>query len=768
MYIENIKIGNFGKLSSREFDLKSGVNIIEGKNESGKTTLGEFIKFIFYGLSNKNSDGEMSERKRHISWKENEASGSLVLNCDGKRYRIERFVTPHGAGYRDSVSVVDMSSNSVVEGIKNVGEFFFGLPEDVFTSTIYVRQADGAAFNGESIGQAVENIFYSADESVNTEKALKKLDEARVQLKHKKNTGRGLLDSLEKERDSLSLLLSEARYANEQILKNEDSLHNTKNSIEKNKKDCEVLASKVRKKEISSILGKFSELKKYTDALSVAEKKKHELKSALNINGFCPDEQYYNDLTRLKNELVYIKNGVSEFDIPEEDFGVSDEKIAVFEKLKENGGGKCVEEKILTYKTKTKTFGLCACILGFVTFCSAVCAFLFGKISSLVLALSAGGVALCGTLTFMCLYLALKNKRSANALVSEFCNCGEEDLSEVLSQYTEYEDMCLKSEEMRKYLDKKRDEAEENVDRTSEKICELLAKWGVRTSDSSYDSVLKNVNDVLGGISKINERIAQFDREIDMNNVSISILKSQLSSYDYEALREEYDSIGFDVADEDGEELKRKYDFTLRARDALTQRLTELEKSLAESRAKTYRPAELESRLRIVEDKYNELSFKYDAYVLAYEKLQNAGVALRGKLAPGLSYSAGRLMDELTDGKYKEIGVSDKLKLTYSFEEDGAYHTKQIDCVSSGTKDIAYVSLRLALAELFSKNGKKIPVVFDEAFARLDDGRLCNMLSIAEKYASDNCQAIVLTSQTREAEIMKAGKCGDGFSYITM
>ena len=48
MFIEKIKIGNFGKLSCREFDLTSGVNILEGRNESGKTTFGEFIKFVFY------------------------------------------------------------------------------------------------------------------------------------------------------------------------------------------------------------------------------------------------------------------------------------------------------------------------------------------------------------------------------------------------------------------------------------------------------------------------------------------------------------------------------------------------------------------------------------------------------------------------------------------------------------------------------------------------------------------------------------------------
>ncbi|MBR6682112.1 MAG: AAA family ATPase, partial [Clostridia bacterium] len=262
MYIEKIKIGNFGKLHDKEYDLSRGVNIIEGKNESGKTTIGEFIKFIFYGLSNKiDYNTDLSERKRHISWKSNDAAGSIVINTGEKRYRIERSLFPHGVTYRDEFTVVDLASNSEVMGINNPGEFFFGIPEDVFTHTVYIRQADGAYFNGESIGQAVENIFYSADESVNTEKALKKLDDARMLLKHKKNTGRGLLDRLEKEKEELSLRLEKAREDNIVLLKKEEALRDNKNAALKNKADIQTYSDIIRKKELHSIIEKFDSIK---------------------------------------------------------------------------------------------------------------------------------------------------------------------------------------------------------------------------------------------------------------------------------------------------------------------------------------------------------------------------------------------------------------------------------------------------------------------------------------------------------------------------
>ena len=53
MIIKQIHIDAFGKLSDTDISLTDGLNIIEGKNESGKSTLGAFIKFIFYGLDSK-------------------------------------------------------------------------------------------------------------------------------------------------------------------------------------------------------------------------------------------------------------------------------------------------------------------------------------------------------------------------------------------------------------------------------------------------------------------------------------------------------------------------------------------------------------------------------------------------------------------------------------------------------------------------------------------------------------------------------------------
>ena len=56
MIIQKIEIGSFGKLENTVLNLSGGVNIVRGANESGKSTICNFIKFIFYGLPQKPSE----------------------------------------------------------------------------------------------------------------------------------------------------------------------------------------------------------------------------------------------------------------------------------------------------------------------------------------------------------------------------------------------------------------------------------------------------------------------------------------------------------------------------------------------------------------------------------------------------------------------------------------------------------------------------------------------------------------------------------------
>lgn len=750
MYIEKINIGSFGKLSDRVFELSEGVNIIEGKNESGKSTLSEFIKFVFYGLSGRSVNGAMSERKRHMSWSTNSASGSIVLNDDGKRYRIERRIIPYASGAKEEVNVVDLSSNTFAEGIKNPGEHFFGIPEEVFVSTVYVRQSDGAVFKGEDVGRAVGNIFYSADESVNTEKALKKLDEARVLIKHKKNTGRGLIDALEAEKEELTEKLSAARERNATLMATEDSLGRALGAFEKNKKDVASMAQTLKKCRLHRSICKLDERKKYRIALEGFTEQKNKLIKATSFNGFFPGEDYVSSVKEAKSEIEFIKKSCEAYD-DISDVGdramYSNELASV---IKSMGGSEGIDEKLYNKKRKRKSF----IIASAAAWTAAVVFFVLGFLKVAlppIVWLCLGGVGL--VLSALFAFSAASASSYLKRILVRFDAEDEEMLFAIIHDIEEKELYNQSRNEIIRFRAVQKADEEKNLEKALSKAHTLLGKWGITVEQKDTGSVIAALESVVSDWDEIKRNLEMFDKEIEKNTEILKLLDIQLSGVSEESVRAEYDGIdcGFDIESEG--EVQKRHEFAVKAGEAMTEKIRGLEMTLAELKATVGNPSELHSRLDTVNARINELSLKYDAYVLAYEKLEGAASALRNKLAPGLSAVAGLLMDGLTDGKYKTIGVSDELEMTYTLEDGGNVFTRPIETVSSGTRDLAYVSLRLALADILSKKGGKLPVVFDEAFSRLDETRLKNMLEVVRKYSSLGAQILVMTSRSGEAEI---------------
>jgi len=109
------------------------------------------------------------------------------------------------------------------------------------------------------------------------------------------------------------------------------------------------------------------------------------------------------------------------------------------------------------------------------------------------------------------------------------------------------------------------------------------------------------------------------------------------------------------------------------------------------------------------------------------------------------------MMEAFSGGKYKSIAVASGLSLSYD-AGTGALTRHGIEFMSAGTQDIAYISLRLALVNLLFRKGNP-PLIFDESFARLDEGRLRNVLRLLEK-AAEGTQIIILTAQPREYALL--------------
>ena len=196
MIIEQLQIDSFGFLKQQTYTFSRGLNIIEGENETGKSTLCLFIKFMLYGLA------RGTEREQGVSFDTGRAAGTMTIRVGGERYRIERTLTASGNTFKEQVRTLDLRTGAPAFVNDEPGTALFGVNGDVFLNTAFIRQTADSTVGGKTLRESVENILFSAHEDINTKKAIKKLEDVRVYYLHKNRKG-GLLWELEHQLNDL-------------------------------------------------------------------------------------------------------------------------------------------------------------------------------------------------------------------------------------------------------------------------------------------------------------------------------------------------------------------------------------------------------------------------------------------------------------------------------------------------------------------------------------------------------------------------------------
>ena len=144
MKVEEIKINAFGTLKNKEINLSDKINIIHGKNESGKSTLLTYIKTAFYGISRNKSGKEISDYDKYKPWSGEEFSGKIKYTLDnGEQFEIFRDFNKKNPKIYNA-KLEDVTNQFNIDK-KEGSQFFFeqvGIDENIFTSTIMAEQLE--------------------------------------------------------------------------------------------------------------------------------------------------------------------------------------------------------------------------------------------------------------------------------------------------------------------------------------------------------------------------------------------------------------------------------------------------------------------------------------------------------------------------------------------------------------------------------------------------------------------------------------------------
>lgn len=743
MIIERVEIREFGRIRNASFDFSPKVQIISGPNESGKSTLAAFLRYMLYGFPR--ASGEVSEKKKRIGWEGGTAAGSMTVRLSGgKRYRIERVTTVTTAAggvretYREVAQIIDLETNTPLPGTDTAGEHFLGVPEEVYRATAFVGQLDSARVGGQEINEAIENILFAGDESVNVPRALERLDNLRRALLHKNGKG-GELFELESEAGELSRRLSLAKEKNTEILEREAELDRLSKQIENAERALTAATVEERNAHNRLLVAAF-------DRLHEAERQKAAAEAALReMDGLPAYRLTENDLIDLQAnrlaameaERTYLQARATREgagDVPLSDG--EQEQLATAEKM----GGTRALARTVRRAGGLSVASLVAAIVG-------VLAAIGGALPFMPLRfvlLGAGGLlAVLGTLGFF-LFRA-KTARTAAAL-------GVKDKKALLSLLPRLDDAARA---LAAHRDEKQaataDEsaALEAYNRALGLLDTVVRRFG--TPLPSEEAIYPFLDALESSARRVMEKKKQHDSARKSAEAIIDALIIRTAGANEAAVREalpEGDTT--DIESINLENLRKRKDFYIGQTKALSVRRSELERALYAVRSRAEDPVALESDLAQLSRRIEAARDKHRAAVMAHEALSGAGERLRAEIAPRLSHFSCGLVEHLTGGKYDRMGVDNNLAVSIGTESGT---TVPIDYMSAGTQDLAYLSLRMALIDLLYR--EKPPVCFDESFSHQDDGRAARMIELLHAMGEAGQQCLLFTCHAREEQLWR-------------
>ena len=754
MIIEKINIKSFGLITDMTLEFSETVNVIEGQNESGKSTIAAFIKYMLYGFEENDSEEAITERKKRINWHTNTAEGSMYVRVKNKRYLITRSTIPSEntsrPTYKEESSIVDLETGSPAFGKLSAGEVFFGVDRNLFDNTAFIGQIGDAGINEDSVRESIENILFSGNERINNQRAAAKISDKMQALLNENGTGGAIVDLANRENE-LTAKLEACNDDNRRILVKESELH----GIKARRAAYEDKQNKLHELDACysnvMLIQTFDQLHELEEE---CEKKGAEYNAFIDANtraGFVPDDNYYTDLTVARkgvNEAFHsLGDAQDAYTEQKRAIGITKEIESAIAASDSCGGEKAVMERAEGAKKKNvlsmvySIFGAVAAIVAVVfEIVLAGSDAVFGRVAigvgaALALALAAYGV-----------YSYLHTMRELSGLQKTFGTDNFQDLKGkigVIAEARAKRDAINSATESARLAVIRAKERYEESKRT---LTELILRWGEEPPSSELgdflDGLEQRVQEFLGRKKELFDEKTGIEITVKEVRRTLSAkseidVRAQVSPLKRKALSGiNHDEIIAGIAD-------------AKARIEEEDRLAfEVESELSLLKGRSGDPGTYYSRIEAVAKRRRDLQDKHKAYFLALDAIRNASDNLRAEISPRLGEYATKLMEIMTDKKYTSFDVSDGLKVTFL---DPTGEQKSVDFLSGGTRELAYVAVRAALIDMLYT--EKPPICFDESFAHQDNLRAKSMMKAIKQLSEEGCQSFIFTCRGREATI---------------
>ncbi len=717
MKINKLVISSFGKLKDIGISLDERVTVITGKNEAGKSSIAAFIKYMLYGFTGSRSrDLSENEKLKYMPWEGEACSGELhFATDDGKSYSAVRKTTA-----KSQSGVFDQNGSPT--DIICAGEHFLGVSESCYKKTAFIGESNVSFSDSGELDEAIRNIVYSADEGVDSAKALKKLDALRKYYLTKNGKG-GEIYELTKQIDELTAERNKWQSGHKELMSAEYNLKEISAKIAFNSEKKAALQKEAENLASYGAIQKLQQAEKLKNDLDDSKTAFEEHFATMQNGSFVPDDSFAKELDQLLYDISAQSNNLKQMaqNVENAKSGVesvyADEKgRKICSRLEEkNIDAQTLLDETSNLKAKAKKYFTLAIIFTLLIVTLPIGIFFFAK---------RGGInkKLCG----MC---------------DEFdCECITE-LEQSLSTVSSYRGLEKSARDILKNAAQSRIEAENALKESLSVLHRYGEKCPFEVSEN-FTVLIENAKQYLSRVKQYLEKSSILKARCNEAYVAYKTFMSSVDTEELSELAKNYDE---SIPLRDEGIIKRETAFYTQANDALTVKERELEKTAAVLAGTLPKPGEIQSKILSLTSARDEMVKKHAALELAITTLEEASESMKNEAAPLIASESGSLFSKITGGKYKALFTDSEMRL--SFLEGGDAVSREASYLSTGTLDAAYISLRVALCKFLYK--EKPVLIFDDAFSHMDDERLEKTLDFLWQLSKE-FQIIILSCHTRE------------------
>ena len=726
----------FGKLHNDQLTLSSGLNLIYAPNESGKSTWVHFLRTMLYGLSTRDR-GPMADKNRFAPWDGSAMQGRMDIRQGDTAYTITR-TTRRANSPMGEFRCTYADTATEAEGItgQNCGEYFLGIPREVFERSAFIGQNALAVGHNSELERRIASLMTTGQEDVSYGDSY---DRLKKQLNHRRaNSKVGKIPALEREIDALTQRLATMQELEEQA----EAVKQRLTQLQAQRKELLAQQTQWEAWDAQQLLAD------YTAAQEAAQTAENRAVLLRKMTDDLPDEaalallsQQTAAATENQHALEQAQQSAQQARQAADIAQTKLEAHALYPRTEAQLQQKRAE---LLPPTIPKTpwliellcalGGLLAALLRIFDpdFLHSRTYILIGI--SIACILAAGSVALWHRLRAKKL-TALAQQRTAQLAAFD----------EAVSTYHALQkDADIALDRAQRAQSAAKTMQREQQERT------LALLWQVRVFQSAVTD-LAGMRLAIAEASQLRTSAAEAQQQAEHAALRCRMLRQQLPS----DLPTAQSIIQPALTREQTDRALQSVETDLTAARTRLDMLTGQLRTWGDRNDLATQRGQLETQL-------TRLRQEYDALALAMEVLSQANTTLQNRFSPALGQRSAEIFRQLTLGKYDKVLLSRDFSLSAESADDPAMHG--VEFLSQGAADQLYLAVRLAICDMVLPEENAAPLILDDALMSFDDERLHAALDYL-LHEGEKRQIILFTCQKREQDYL----CGrKGVTCLTL